>query len=77
VVVAFEETASSLSELDIMRVARSRVKMQAEIELATIKAGLDTKIALFDAPTALDLAASAARHDMKTRQPNNEEETDV
>jgi len=29
------------------------------------------------AEAALDLAISAARHDMKTRRPNNEEETNV
>ncbi|WP_456624018.1 MULTISPECIES: portal protein [unclassified Bradyrhizobium] len=72
-----------------------QVKMQAEIEIARIRAGLDAKIAVLDAhlktlgheqklqhaqeqhrmdvaEAALDIAASAAHHEMKAR-PNNGE----
>ncbi|WP_027566649.1 hypothetical protein [Bradyrhizobium sp. URHA0013] len=76
-----------------------QVKMQAEIEIARIRAGLDAKIAVLDAhlkalgheqklqhaqeqhrmdvtEAALDLAASAAHHEMKAR-PNKEEGSNV
>jgi hypothetical protein len=78
-----------------------QVKMQAEIQLAKIRAGLEAKIALLDAhlktlaqeqkrqhaqeqhrmdvaEAALDLAASAANHEMQTRRSTGgEEQTDV
>ncbi len=76
-----------------------QVKMQAEIEIARIRAGLDAKIAVLDAhlkalgheqkrehaqeqhrmdvaEAALDLAASAARREMK-RHPNEGEGSNV